>query len=71
VINIQEIVLGGLGALGYLVGAKFVPDLPILGKFSDLVVGLVISVVGYFLHDYLLAFGVGMVIEGVVRAFLG
>jgi len=71
VINIQEVVLGGLGALGYLVGAKFVPDLPILGKFSDLVVGLVVSIIGYFLHDYLLAFGVGMTIEGIVRVILG
>jgi hypothetical protein len=59
-------VLAGIG--GFYVGMRYVPDLPVLGKFTDASIGLAIILVGYGLKIApVVAFGIGMTIEGGLR----
>lgn len=58
------------GVAGFFVASRFIPQDLFFGKWNDALFGVAVIAVGYFIgNPYVLAFGVGALVEGLMVGF--
>lgn len=68
-------VIGSVGAVLGVIGGHYVPNLPYVGQYSDILYGAILSGAGLYVdHDglgaFLLSVGLGFVLYGIIEVFV-